>query len=58
MLKGNLGQPPGGWPEGIVKKVLKGEKPASTDRPGKHLPPSIWKRCAPRSRPSWTGHRR
>ena len=37
MLRGNLGQPPGGWPAGIVKKVLKGEK-ASTDRPGKHLP--------------------
>ena len=38
MLKGNLGQPPGGWPAVIVKKVLKGEKP-STERPGKHLPP-------------------
>jgi pyruvate carboxylase len=38
MLKGNLGQPPGGWPAGILKKVLKGEKPL-TDRPGKHLPP-------------------
>ena len=37
MLKGNLGQPPGGWPEAIVKKVLKGETP-STERPGKHLP--------------------
>jgi len=38
MLRGNLGQPPGGWPEGIVKKVLKGEKPV-TDRPGSHLAP-------------------
>ncbi|MCX7287768.1 MAG: pyruvate carboxylase, partial [Rhodobacterales bacterium] len=38
MLKGNLGQPPGGWPAGILKKVLKGE-PALTDRPGRHLPP-------------------
>jgi pyruvate carboxylase len=38
MLKGNLGQPHGGWPEGILKKVLKGEKPL-TDRPGKTLPP-------------------
>ncbi|RWR10879.1 pyruvate carboxylase [Paenirhodobacter populi] len=37
MLKGNLGQPPGGWPEGITAKVLKGEQP-STERPGKHLP--------------------
>ncbi|ETW13935.1 pyruvate carboxylase [Roseivivax marinus] len=38
MMKGNLGQPPGGWPEGIQKKVLKGETPL-TDRPGKHLEP-------------------
>ncbi|MBD3805043.1 MAG: pyruvate carboxylase subunit B, partial [Thioclava sp.] len=38
MMRGNLGQPPGGWPEGIVAKVLKGETP-STERPGKHLPP-------------------
>ncbi|ABN75876.1 pyruvate carboxylase [Cereibacter sphaeroides] len=38
MLKGNLGQPHGGWPEPILKKVLKGEAP-STERPGAHLPP-------------------
>ena len=38
MMKGNLGQPPGGFPEALVKKVLKGEKPA-TERPGKHLAP-------------------
>jgi pyruvate carboxylase len=38
MLKGNLGQPPGGWPAGILKKVLKGEAPL-TARPGKTLPP-------------------
>ncbi|ASM72767.1 MULTISPECIES: pyruvate carboxylase [Roseobacteraceae] len=38
MMRGNLGQPPGGFPAGIQKKVLKGEKP-STDRPGKHLKP-------------------
>ncbi|WP_126979666.1 pyruvate carboxylase, partial [Frigidibacter oleivorans] len=38
MMRGNLGQPPGGWPEGILTKVLKGEAPA-TERPGKHLPP-------------------
>jgi pyruvate carboxylase len=38
MMKGNLGQPPGGFSEAIVKKVLKGEAPM-TDRPGKHLPP-------------------
>jgi pyruvate carboxylase len=38
MMKGNLGQPPGGFPAGIVNKVLKGEKP-STERPGKNLGP-------------------
>ncbi len=38
MMRGNLGQPPGGWPEALQKKVLKGEA-ATTERPGKHLPP-------------------
>jgi pyruvate carboxylase len=38
MLRGNLGQPHGGWPDGILKKVLKGEAPL-TERPGKTLPP-------------------
>jgi pyruvate carboxylase len=38
MLRGNLGQPHGGWPEGILQKVLKGEAPL-TERPGKTLPP-------------------
>jgi pyruvate carboxylase len=33
MMKGNLGQPHGGWPKAIQAKVLKGEKPF-TDRPG------------------------
>ncbi len=33
MLKGDLGQPPAGWPEGLQKKALKGEKPY-TERPG------------------------
>ncbi|MDD7970701.1 pyruvate carboxylase [Roseinatronobacter alkalisoli] len=38
MLRGNLGQPPGGWPEGILRKVLKDESPL-TERPGARLPP-------------------
>jgi len=38
MLRGNLGQPHGGWPEAISKKVLKGETPILT-RPGASLPP-------------------
>ncbi|CAD7047719.1 pyruvate carboxylase [Pseudorhizobium endolithicum] len=37
MLKGDLGQPPGGWPEMLQKKALKGEKPY-TARPGSLLP--------------------
>ncbi|PYE25287.1 pyruvate carboxylase [Rhizobium sp. PP-CC-3A-592] len=37
MLKGDLGQPPGGWPEALQKKALKGEE-AYTDRPGSLLP--------------------
>ena len=40
MMRGNLGQPPGGFPTGIVNKVLKGEAP-NTERPGKHLPPVV-----------------
>ncbi len=38
MMRGNLGQPPGGFPPAIVAKVLKGEAP-DTERPGKHLAP-------------------
>ncbi len=36
MLKGNLGQPHGGWPKAISAKALKGETPITT-RPGAHL---------------------
>lgn len=36
MMRGNLGQPPGGWPTDIQKKVLKDEVPF-TDRPGERL---------------------
>ena len=28
MLRGDLGQPPGGWPEALQKKALKGEAPS------------------------------
>jgi len=38
MMRGNLGQPPGGFPKALINKVLKGEKP-DTSRPGAHLPP-------------------
>ena len=39
MLRGDLGQPPGGWPEDLQKKALKGDKPY-TERPGALLPPA------------------
>ncbi len=38
MFRGELGQPKGGWPEALQRKILKGETPI-TDRPGAHLPP-------------------
>ncbi|GAA0302765.1 pyruvate carboxylase [Rhodovulum strictum] len=39
MMRGNLGQPPGGFPEAITRKVLKGETPL-TERPGASVPPA------------------
>ncbi|MGV1793286.1 pyruvate carboxylase [Rhizobium sp. A37_96] len=36
MLKGDLGQPPAGWPQALQKKALKGDKPY-TVRPGSLL---------------------
>jgi pyruvate carboxylase len=37
MLRGELGQPPGGWPAAFQKKALKGEQPIDV-RPGSLLP--------------------
>jgi pyruvate carboxylase len=39
MMRGDLGQPPGGWPEVIQAKVLKGDTPY-TERPGARLEPA------------------
>ncbi|WP_152047265.1 pyruvate carboxylase [Aureimonas psammosilenae] len=39
MMRGDLGQPAGGWPEGLQRKVLKGEQPI-TVRPGSLLAPA------------------
>ena len=39
MLRGDLGQAPGGWPQGLQKKALKGEAPISV-RPGSLLAPA------------------
>ena len=38
MFKGDLGQPPGGFPKELQKIILKNEKPY-TDLPNTHLPP-------------------
>ena len=38
LLRGDIGQPLGGWPADIQRVVLKGE-PAFTDRPNEHLAP-------------------
>ena len=38
LFKGELGQPPGGFPQELSKIILKGEKPF-TDRPNAHLEP-------------------
>jgi len=39
MLKGDLGQPPQGWPQALQAKALKGEKPIAV-RPGSLLAPA------------------
>ena len=39
MMRGDLGRPEGGWPEGIQKKVLKDAEAARATRPGAPLPP-------------------
>ncbi|MGI9016935.1 MAG: pyruvate carboxylase [Euzebya sp.] len=38
MMRGNLGQPPGGFPPALQAKVLKGEEPITT-RPGASMDP-------------------
>ncbi|NML65570.1 pyruvate carboxylase [Hymenobacter sp. RP-2-7] len=38
LLRGDIGQPQGGWPQDIQQVVLRGEQPF-TDRPGEHLAP-------------------
>jgi pyruvate carboxylase len=42
MLRGDLGQPPGGWPKALQEKALKGTVPITT-RPGTLLRPPTWR---------------
>jgi len=38
LMRGQIGQPPGGWPGALQRKILKGEAPF-TGRPGAEMPP-------------------
>ncbi|MBC6611241.1 pyruvate carboxylase [Hymenobacter sp. BT507] len=38
LFRGDIGQPEGGWPEGLQEIILK-DQPAYTDRPNAHLEP-------------------
>ena len=38
LFRGDLGQPPGGWPEALQRKILKGETP-NNQRPGAVMKP-------------------
>jgi pyruvate carboxylase len=38
-VEGRLGQPPGGFPPALQRRILKG-RPPLTDRPGKDIPPA------------------
>ncbi len=57
MMQGDLGQPPGGWPKALQKKMLKGE-PASTARPGSVMPPADLRSCVRTRRSSRARARR
>ena len=39
LFRGDIGQPYGGFPQALQKKILKDQKPL-TERPGAHLPPA------------------
>jgi len=42
LLSGRMGQPPGGWPPAVQKRILRGEKPLE-GRPGAQLAPADFK---------------
>ena len=42
LLSGRMGQPPGGWPPAVQKRILRGEKPVE-GRPGATLAPADFK---------------
>ena len=45
LIGGRMGQPPGGFPPEVIKRILKDETPL-TDRPGKTMPPADFEKAA------------
>ncbi|MGD9724147.1 MAG: pyruvate carboxylase [Pirellulales bacterium] len=45
LISGRMGQPPGGFPPQVIKRILRGKEP-NTDRPGAGLPPADFKATA------------
>ncbi|RMF42284.1 MAG: pyruvate carboxylase [Planctomycetota bacterium] len=50
LVSGRMGQAPGGFPERVVQRILRGEKPL-TGRPGESLPPADLEATRERLRP-------
>ncbi len=49
LVGGKMGQPPGGFPEAVVKRIMR-DKPVITTRPGAGLPPADFKAAADKVR--------
>lgn len=45
LIGGKMGQPPGGFPEAVVRRVMR-DKPVTTTRPGAELPPADFAKAA------------
>ncbi len=45
LMAGRMGQPPGGFPQDVQARILRGQEPL-TDRPGASLPPADFKAVA------------
>ncbi|GIX05412.1 MAG: pyruvate carboxylase [Planctomycetaceae bacterium] len=50
LVSGKMGQPPGGFPEPVLKSILRG-RPAITGRPGESLPPVDFAQVAEKLKP-------
>jgi pyruvate carboxylase len=45
LIGGKMGQPPGGFPEAVVRRIMR-DKPVITNRPGADLPPADFTKAA------------